>query len=592
MLIAYDLETTRIEQGTPRLLYVTAFGESMRLSVPITGGNRLQTFCNILETYFLIPEYNKAKFIAWNGNNYDAYFIAQALLKSDRWLLQPYMTASKALRGIKVKSKEKIKIDGMRKILQVQFLDGISMTGMVGKTLKSFLETFAPELPKLSIGNFENIDFDANNPEHRAYAERDSEGLYIGMSRVQKIIETLTEKKDENGTVIQAAQSLKPTIGNLAINYFMDNVPEGVELYTPGEELSSLLHGPLKRGGYCWCMGQYSGPVWKYDLNQAYAAAMRDAELPSGTVFKTNQYMNGQPGIYETTISRSKKSLIPFYFKTSTNQGIFTLGDVAVTCWITSIEIEHLRKDNWNVEIHQGFYWDSVFCFSDVVSDLELLRRTDSSGPSGPLGTMVKAIGNNAYGKTLEQLNDIELIVANECPAGYEIYDPFNEECSFVFSRQSRPIYKRHHLPQIGAFVTAHVRCKVRDTALLAPNHFLYADTDCVVFSKPVELDIDKYRYGAWKVEAENVFYIIIGKKLLCGDDGTMKAKGMRVKELTRENFENWLIEQPNQNQTQRQNFLKFLGGSVMFKQQKRRGTDVTKSAVYRVDKHGKYIPS
>ena len=110
MLIGYDLETTRIESGTPRLLYITAYGEQLRVSLPIVGHDRLEHLKQILESSFLLPEFNKAMFVAWNANNFDAYFVAAALLKSDRWLLFPYMTASKALRGLKVKSKHKIKI--------------------------------------------------------------------------------------------------------------------------------------------------------------------------------------------------------------------------------------------------------------------------------------------------------------------------------------------------------------------------------------------------------------------------------------------------------------------------------------------------
>jgi hypothetical protein len=217
----------------------------------------------------------------------------------------------------------------------------------------------------------------------------------------------------------------------------------------------------------------------------------------------------------------------------------------------------------------------------------------DALGPSGPLGTMVKAIGNNAYGKTLEQLNGLELILAKECPEGFDVYDPFDSENAMIFSRSRYAYPKKYHLPQIGVFITAHVRCKVRKTALLSPDDFLYADTDCVVFSKDMKekLDIDKLRYGAWKIEAENVPYIIIGKKIYFGDDGSTKAKGLRIKELSRADYEKWLIEQPAQNQIQRQNFLKFLSGSGMFKSQIRKGTDINKSGVYGVTNDGYYIP-
>jgi len=590
MLIAYDLETTKIQSGTPRLLYVTAYGEHFKLSMPITGDNRLQTFNTILETHFLIPEHNKAKFVAWNGNNYDAYFIAQALLLSDDWTIQPYMTASKALRGMKVKSKYKVKIDGKLRVLQFQFLDGISMTGLQGRSLSAFLKTFAPELPKLSIGDLETVDFNPNNPDHVKYAERDSEGLYIGMRRVEQIINDLTCERDEKGDIIKPGLPLKPTIGNIAVNYFMQRVPPNVELKRPYGELKTLLHGDVKRGGYCWCQRPYTGPVWKYDINQAYAAAMRDCALPAGTAAKTAKYIEGQPGIYSVRLSRKIPAKVPFYYKTK-HEGRFTDGTDPVGCWLTSIEIDHLKKDGWKVETGSGWLWESSFNFAAVVDDLERLRSTDSEGPSGPLGTMVKAIGNNAYGKTLERLNGEELVLAKECPEGFNLYDPFNDEHAGIFCR-SRPAFdKPYHLPQVGVFVTAHVRCLIRSTALLAPDHFLYADTDCAVFSCPVDLPIHKTHYGDWKIEAENEFYIIVGKKIYFGADGATKAKGLQTRKLSRSDYEKWLLEQPEQEQIQRQNFLKFLQGDGMFKRQSRKGTDVTKSKVYKL-KDGRFIPT
>lgn len=580
MIFAYDLETSRISEGTPDLLYITAFGENFKLSMPIRGTNKYQTFCTILETYFLIPDFNKAQFIAWNGNKFDAYFIANALLMSDNWIMQPFLTATKSLRGLRVKTKRRTK-SKKTKIYSWQFLDGISMTGIVGKTLKDFLKTFAPELPKLEL-NLDEIPFDINNPDHIAYAERDSEGLYVGMKKVESILSDLIAPDRENK---EARIPLKPTIGNVAINHFMDNMPEGVTLKKPYGDLLEILNGPVKRGGYCWCQRQHIGPVWKYDINQAYAAAMRDADLPCGDYANARDYVPEVPGVYEVIISRSDPSPIPFYYKTEGNNiGRFTRGEKTVITWLTTIEIEHLYKEGWEVKVLGGYLWSQAFNFSEIVTRLETLRAMDPEGSSGPLGTMVKAIGNNAYGKTLEQLNGLELILAREAPEGFDLYDPFDESAGFIYCRNRVPFRKNYHVPQIGVFVTAHVRCKVRETALLKPYAFLTADTDCVAFSEPVSLDIDKARYGAWKVEADGINYIIVGKKIYYGADGTLKAKGLRTKQLSKEDFEKWIVEfGPVQEQIQRNNFLKFISGSDMFRKQERNGTDVKKSKVYGV---------
>lgn len=581
-IIAYDLETTRVEKGTPELLYITAYGDdNFRLSMRIDGKkkDKYKLFCDILEQHFLIEENNNAQFIAWNGNKYDGYFVAISLLQSDKWILQPYMTAGKALRGIRVKQKRTPEIPKRQKLLSFEFIDGMAMTGITAP-LKKFLKTFAPDYQKLEAPNFEgNENFDVNNKDHIKYAERDSEGLYHAMKKVEVIIHDLT------------GFELKPTVGNLAIRYFMDNIPQGVELKRPTGRVLEHLHGPLKRGGYCWAAQQYHGPAWKYDINQAYAAAMRDAELPCGEVTHTNIYEKDKPGIYSVVISNKKETKVPFYYKVD-NIGKFTTGKKA-KCWITTIEIEHLKATGWDVEVITGYCWQNSFNMKSLVDKLEVLRSTDKDGPSGPLGTMVKALGNNAYGKTLEQIWGNDFVFAKERPEGYDLYDSFDPDAKYIFARQRQTFPKKYHLPQIGIFITAHVRCVVRNAALQAESDFLYADTDCVAFKKEVKhLVIHKTKYGAWKAESAGDEYIIIGKKAYWSSDGSTKAKGLIVKGLKKDDYLGWRSGKiPVQVQTQRQNILKFLGGESMFKEMERRGTNVDKLKNVKVI-HGYFIPA
>lgn len=588
-LIAYDLETTLISEGTPDLLYITAYGDDgFKYSSKIAGNNKYETLFHILDNYFLIPENDRTQFVAWNGNKFDVYFLAKAILTSDKWVIQPYMTASKSLRGMMVKTRRTY--DG-QKIDQFQFLDGISMTGITtalgdkkqlnGKIKRGFLSTFAPDYQKLQAPDFDaGQQFDCNNSVHVQYAERDSEGLYHGMKKVQAIINALT------------GMSLKPTIGNLAINYFMANVPANIELKRPGEEFLKILHGQVKRGGYCWAARQYNGPIWKYDVNQAYAAALRDAELPSGNCIYTKLFNEEMPGIYDVEISRGKKTNVPFYYKDEKNTGLFNDGTKTCRTWLTSIEIKHLIKDNWQIKIFDGFFFTQKFCMKQFVDNLELLRSTDKDGPSGPLGTMVKAIGNNAYGKTLEQLFGLEFVFSLAQPDGYILFDPFDKEAENIYARSRTPFNKKYHLPQIGVFVTAYNRCIIREAAIVEEKYFLYADTDCLAFSKPVtHLRIHKTEYGAWKQENDGDKFIIIAKKVYHDEDGTSKAKGLIIKDLTKEIYTDWLKGKiPFQIQTQRQNILKFLAGNDMFNSLERKGTNIEKSKTVKCV-NGHFIP-
>lgn len=574
--MAYDLETDLIKEGTPRVKYITAFNHQYSLSRAIDPCNDIRELAQILETEFIISKNRNYRFIAWNGNGFDVFFIARALLLIDDIVLRPYLTRSKSLRGMKV-----IGVNS-RKGQSWEFLDGMAMTGLdtVKMPLWKFVGLFAPDFPKLEL-DFDATEFDSSNPDHVAYAERDSEALYYAMCRANEISEGLT------------GNQLQPTLGNLGIKYFQSMIPEDVICWAPNESLKGVMYGPIKRGGYCWIRKQYQGPIWKYDINQAYAAAMRDCELPCGSLFPTDEYKEGRCGIYRVVLSRDKRTSVPFYYRDlESNIGYFTDGYKAET-WILSNEVEALRADGWDIEIKEGHYWSDNFNMAEMVGHLEHLRFTDPGGPSGPLGTMVKTLANSAYGKTMEQLEGTEIVMAKECPEGFMDYAPEIAELEHIYFKEGEPLLKNYHCPQIGAFITAHVRMVVRQAALGAEDAFIYADTDCVAFSRPVDhLTIDPRHYGDWKQESDGDEYIMIGKKIYYGDDGSKHAKGLHIRKLEKEDFIKWANENvpPLQVQTQRQNFVKFVAGAEMFRDLERRGTNVLQSNQSKLIS-GEFIP-
>ena len=141
-LIAYDFETTRIARGTPRPLYLTAHGEAPAFSFdgPIDSMEHLSL---LLQTRFLTDDLSGVRYVAWNANNFDAYFIAAALLQNPAFILRPYLTRSNALRGLRVILAEDQNLDPKAQ-RHWEFLDGIAMLGLMGTTLEKFLLTFAP----------------------------------------------------------------------------------------------------------------------------------------------------------------------------------------------------------------------------------------------------------------------------------------------------------------------------------------------------------------------------------------------------------------------------------------------------------------
>lgn len=570
LIIAYDFETTRIRKGTPRPLYLTAYGmaPNFHFDGPIDDMGHL---AHILEHRFLTHDTNRVSYVAWNANNFDAYFIAAALLTGDKYIMRPYLTRGNALRGLRVIPKEDEFLDSKDQRYW-EFLDGMAMLGLAGVSLEKFLKNFAPDHAKLSgVIDWEREEFDPKNKRHCEYAFRDSEGLYHGMVRAQRILlDTFN-------------QPLGVTMGGACIKIFKAHIPDDVYVKNLNADDLRIMRDFVMRGGFCYCVKRYQGPVWKYDLNQAYAAAMRETTLPCGAAMSSITPAHKFAEVYIALITASNpENKIPFYYRHVLNGRIkadFALTQIYET-WLTSIEINQLLSEGWKINFLDSVYWSKSFNMRDYVTKLETIRTTCEGGPSGPIGTMVKATGNHSYGKTVEQNEPTEFLLASVQPEGFSpFYGDALEPIENVWYRFVDPSIKDYHQPHIGAFITAYVRMVVRRAALVNPDAWLYADTDCVVFSQDVTnaLDIDSKRYGAWKIEEQGTQYRIIAKKVYQNiETGQGHSKGLNVRKLTVDDFVNWYEGKPPvQDQVQRNNFVKTMLGAEMYRHQRRNGTRV-----------------
>ena len=519
----------------------------------------------IITTRMLTEANQGARFTAWNGNRFDGYFVAAALVRDPRYRLRPLLTRSRELRALEVRRAENA--DKVRDSTAWVFVDGLAQLG-IECTLAELLDAFAPELPKLPAPDWSH-GFDGSNPAHQAYAMRDSEGLWHAIQAAQAI-------------VMEAfGEPLGLTIGGTGIRIFQAELPEHAIVKPLEEAAEDIVRQYLVRGGYVFCRGRYDGPAWKYDLNQAYAGAMRDCQLPCGSMLWDKFGPEDLTGAYFVRVSATNpRNRVPFYCKK-----LDELGRVRATyartviedSWITSDEYRQLLSEGWDIEPHEHWAFARTFTMRAFVAKCERLRQEAPGGPQGPTGRMLKAIGNTAYGKTGESPDGIEWCLASERPEGWldwyegEDADPIEH----VFWRPTEPRPKPHQQPQLAAWITAWVRMQVRRAALAAPDAWLYADTDCVIFSRDVGelLDVHPTRYGAWKVESAGERHRIILPKVYQGPRG-IKARGMDAYQLTGEHFERWMAgEAPRQTQVQLRNFLDVMRGAEMYRAVTRRGS-------------------
>lgn len=581
--VAFDFETTPIPRTVDDpmrvdLRYLTAYADDYRKNQPMNVSKEVRTheeLSRILVSTFLVPDRNGTRYIAWNANRFDYRPIVEAIVSyCPQFTIHPY-EAGNGPRGFRI-------VDRANPKLSWEICDGIAMTGCAGWKLRKFLETFAPDLPKGDL-DLETTRFDPSNREHVAYAERDSEGLYRAMVRVDGILRDLT------------GRGLQVTIGNLGIKFFQQMLPDGVQVWNPPKRCMDALRMYGTRGGFCYTSRPYIGPLWTYDRNQEYASIMRTTPLPCGRCYTTDDEEIGKCGLYYVTIAKRGGALIPFYCAAIFPDGSSTRtavdGSTPVRTCILSNEIAALRSKGWTVTIENGWYWEGAFTLQAMVDELEALRGSCEGGPAGPIGTMVKMLGNHSFGKTLEQPKNERIVICADNPTTDETkYGPWFP--GYVAGAADDPHYdcywftiddetaKVYHRPQIGAFITAGARMDMFDLASLAPEAFVKADTDSVAFTMPMaalEAQLHPSRYGALKLESDGDEHIVLGKKGYYNvATGKATCKGLHVGKLTEEHFRRWFEgEVPTQTQTQTLSWKR--GVSIdgpQYRIQQRRGTD------------------
>lgn len=579
-LIAYDLETSRIEAGTPTVKYITLRGDGFLESYQLDD---LLDLARVLESRMLTPIHSGKRFVAWYGNSFDIYFIVLALIHHGRtaWHIKPYMTAKKMLRGLCVYHPTKEE-------LRWEFIDGAAATGCMIK-LKAFGKQFAPLYPKHSI---DVINFDPTNETHIRYAERDAELLYHAMLEVESRLLSLT------------GNGLMATIGKAAILFLAKEMPPKVNVYPPPAPIAALIHKIVKRGGYVWIAQAGVFDTWKYDLNSAYPDVMGRQKFPCGSlVHIVGKVTKNLCGIYRVTFSRTQRDAqavlsVPFYYKDLDGHAHYVTHG-KFDSWLINPEIDFLMAQGWTVVVHEGWYWSDTFRFAAWKNKLEKIRITDPGGPKGPMGTICKILGNAGYGKTGEQRTGDDYVISMACPEGYTHYNHGTlgtdlELPLWVKSELPEPAF--YHVPQIAAFVTAYVRIRTMQAALLSPDTFISADTDMVAFSSPVaasEAQTHPLEYGKWKKEVDGTPYIFVCKKGYADlRTGEKHIKGLVTDQVTVEQMQRWLKgELPVQVQTQRQGFLKVLSGEPMYKNLERTGTDIKKLKNIEINAKKQFFP-
>lgn len=306
--------------------------------------------------------------------------------------------------------------------------------------------------------------------------------------------------------IIRGQGMVKMTAASNALADFKHMYDKKRFEYTfPVLEMDSWLRKSYK-GGYTYCNPKYQGKEIGegkvYDVNSLYPWVMHEKLLPYGdpVYFEGEYQRDDRYPLYIvslTCVFELKAGHLPTiqlknnsrfveteYLTSSEGEEVFLV--------MTSIDLQLMKEhyNLYNVEYIEGWKFKaSDTIFKEYVDKwMEIKIEADASGNKA-MRTLAKLMQNSLYGKfglnprvqSKKPTFDGEMI-------HYITLDPDSR----------KPIY----VP-MASFITAYAREKTIRTAQSVYDRFLYADTDSLHLwgSQTPDIEVDKYKLGAWKHE-------------------------------------------------------------------------------------------
>ena len=422
--------------------------------------------------------------------------------------------------------------------------------------LKKLLITFAPHLPKGDI-NFDKENFDVNNPEHIAYALRDSEGLYYAIEKIDDLFKSRFDISFHD----------RPTAPSLSLHAFKHFCKHRKVQYPHAPKFSQDEYRAAYFGGQTLALDcNQHDDVMVIDIHSSYGATMLQNPMPFGEIdsFATPEGSAAQyedADLVEASVYVSRETF-PALKSVVVKDGKPHKGNNA----------GHLDGYWYGCELRQAVamgtvitdirriwrYAETTDILQRFISILKKMRQADGK-TKGPLDAVGKLLQNSLYGKFAQEKADSALVFGGEM--GPDDESEFDYQTQ-TFSDTVRRVPKESRgLPapiQWGAYITALSRCRLNAAIALAPEKILYCDTDSV-FIKRCDFPIFEHligpEYGQWGIEDDKrgTFRGIAPKAYMIGtkrvNKGIPKKEFERMEKLIKK-------ENPEFNDLQIQNEL------------------------------------
>lgn len=311
----------------------------------------------------------------------------------------------------------------------------------------------------------------------------------------------------------------KITAGSNALAYYKKITDKKqFEKWFPDIECDEYIRKSY-RGGWVYVNPKYKGKKQGkgivLDVNSLYPSRMRYELLPYGQpTFYSGKYKDDadHPLFVQRVkcsfeIKRGKLPTIQIkgtsrfldteYLTTSNGEIVeLTLTSVDLKLFLEHYKVSHLQYlDGYKFKAQYGMFDEYVDYW--IEQKIEAEKRGDKGGR-----TLAKLYQNSLYGKFAKR------------PKGNSKI-PYLEDGVLKFRLGEEEEQGKLYIP-IGTFITAYARNYTIRAAQAEYKRFMYADTDSLHLigtSEPENLEVDKYKLGAWKHESTFCEAMYIGSK-------------------------------------------------------------------------------
>lgn len=336
----------------------------------------------------------------------------------------------------------------------------------------------------------------------------------------------------------------KMTAGSNALNFYKHLfTKKQFEKWFP--ELENDIDEYIRksyRGGWVYANPKYKGKKQGkgivLDVNSLYPSRMRYELLPYGEPsFYTGKYKEDKyHPLYVQRIKCAfeiKKNRLPtiqikgssrFFdteYVTSSNGEIVEL---TLTSVDLALFLEHYKVTR--MEYLDGYKFKAQYGMFDEYVDYWISQKIESEQNGDKAGrTLAKLYQNSLYGKFAKR------------PKGRSKI-PYLENGILKFRLSEEEEQGKLYIP-IGTFITAYARNYTIRAAQAEYKRFMYADTDSLHLKglkEPENLEVDKYKLGAWKHESTFDEAIYIGAKCYVENEVHTREE---IEKYIKENEEN-----------------------------------------------------